>query len=40
MSIVLDASIAAKWIFLEEDSDKAELLLKDHSGFLVPDLFI
>ncbi|MAO65259.1 MAG: hypothetical protein CL666_09695 [Balneola sp.] len=39
MSIVLDASIAAKWIFLEEDSDKAEQLLKDHSGFLVPDLF-
>ncbi|HET8866145.1 MAG TPA: type II toxin-antitoxin system VapC family toxin [Gracilimonas sp.] len=39
MSIVLDASIAAKWIFLEEDSDKAELLLKDHSSFLVPDLF-
>ena len=39
MSIVLDASVVAKWIFLEEDSGKAEQLLKDHSSFLVPDLF-
>lgn len=36
---VLDASIAAKWIFLEQDSDKAEELLRNNSGFIVPDLF-
>lgn len=36
---VLDASIAAKWIFLEKDSDKTEELLENHFGFIVPDLF-
>jgi|AntRauTorcE11898_2_1112593.scaffolds.fasta_scaffold08513_3 predicted nucleic acid-binding protein len=36
---VLDASLAAKWIFLEKDSDKAEQLLETHFGFIVPDLF-
>ncbi|MDR9418702.1 type II toxin-antitoxin system VapC family toxin [Gracilimonas sp.] len=38
-NFVLDASIAAKWIFLEEDSDKAEELLENNYGFIVPDLF-
>lgn len=38
-SFVLDASIAAKWIFLEKNSDKAEKLLENNFGFIVPDLF-
>jgi predicted nucleic acid-binding protein len=36
---VVDASIAAKWIFLEQGSDKAQQLLEDFDSFLVPELF-
>lgn len=38
-TVVLDASIAAKWIFLEPGSDQAEKLLTDQNHFIVPDLF-
>lgn len=36
---VIDASIAAKWLFLEEGSDKAESLLERYALFIVPELF-
>jgi predicted nucleic acid-binding protein len=36
---VIDASIAAKWLFLEEGSDKAEGLLESYNSFIVPELF-
>ncbi|MDZ7756882.1 type II toxin-antitoxin system VapC family toxin [Rhodohalobacter sp.] len=37
--VILDASIVAKWVFLESGSDKAEKLLLRHELFYVPDLF-
>jgi len=37
--VVLDASIVAKWVFLESGSDKAEKLLLKQDLFYVPDLF-
>ncbi len=38
-TVVLDASIAAKWIFLESGSEEAEKVLNDQDHFTVPDLF-
>lgn len=38
-SFVIDASIAAKWIFLEEGSDKALEILETYNSFFVPELF-
>lgn len=40
MSFVIDCSVAAKWLFLEEGSSKAEDVLAALSFFFVPDLFI
>ncbi|WP_445664573.1 type II toxin-antitoxin system VapC family toxin [Fodinibius sp. AD559] len=40
MSLVIDCSVAAKWLFLEEGSSKAESILKELSFFFVPDLFV
>lgn len=37
--VVLDASIVAKWVFLESGSDKAERLFLRQDLFYVPDLF-
>jgi len=39
--IVVDASIACKWLFLEADSDRAITLLERHAGRLIaPDLLL
>ncbi len=40
MSLVIDCSVGAKWLFLEEGSSKAEKVLKELSFFFVPDLFL
>lgn len=40
MSYIIDSSIAAKWLFLEEGSSKAENILEELSFFFVPDLFL
>lgn len=40
MNFVIDCSVAAKWLFLEEGSLKAENLLEELSFFFVPDLFV
>ena len=37
--VVLDASIAAKWIFLEPGSEQAEKIMAKQDLFAVPDLF-
>ncbi|MEQ8578370.1 MAG: type II toxin-antitoxin system VapC family toxin [Balneola sp.] len=37
---IIDASIAAKWIFYEKDSDQAEIFLKKIDRMLVPYLFL
>lgn len=37
---IIDASIAAKWIFYEKDSDQAEIFLKKIDTMLVPYLFL
>lgn len=37
---IIDTSVAAKWLFLEEGSDEAETLLEQFSFFFVPDLFL
>lgn len=37
--VIIDASVAAKWIFLESDSDQAESLLYTSNSFLVPEYF-
>ena len=37
---VIDASVAAKWLFLEEGSKNAEALLEEFSFFFIPDLFL
>jgi predicted nucleic acid-binding protein len=37
---IIDASIAAKWIFYEKDSDQAEIFLKKIDRILVPYLFL
>lgn len=37
--VVLDASIAAKWIFWESGSELAQRLLDEHYLFYVPDIF-
>ena len=36
---VIDASVAAKWLFLEKGSDEAQQLLGQFDFFYVPDLF-
>ena len=42
MNIVLDASVAAKWLLVEEDSDKAEALFRAWTakriGLLAPEI--
>lgn len=40
MSFVIDCSVVAKWLFLEEGSSKAENILEELSFFFVPDLFV
>lgn|SRR5699024_6805614 len=40
MIAIVDASVAAKWLFLEEGSRQAENLLEEISFFLVPSLFV
>ncbi len=40
MSVVIDCSVAAKWLFLEEGSSIAEGILEELSFFFVPDLFV
>lgn len=40
MNFVIDCSVAAKWLFLEEGSTKAENLLEELSFFFVPELFL
>jgi predicted nucleic acid-binding protein len=40
MSFVIDCSVAAKWLFLEEGSSRAENILEEISFFFVPDLFV
>lgn len=40
MSFVIDCSVAAKWLFLEDGSSKAENILEELSFFFVPELFI
>ena len=37
---IIDASIAAKWIFYEKDSDQTEIFLKKIDRMLVPYLFL
>ncbi|XWN36151.1 MAG: type II toxin-antitoxin system VapC family toxin [Balneola sp.] len=37
---IIDASIAAKWIFYEKNSDQAEIFLKKIDRMLVPYLFL
>lgn len=39
MSLVIDASVALKWIFPEEHSEEALKLFKTHSEASVPDFF-
>lgn len=39
-SYIIDTSVAAKWLFLEEGSAKAETLLEEFSFFFVPDYFL
>ncbi|MFV1884413.1 MAG: type II toxin-antitoxin system VapC family toxin [Balneola sp.] len=36
---VIDASVAAKWLFLEQGSDEAQALLNRFNYFYAPDLF-
>jgi predicted nucleic acid-binding protein len=40
MSYIIDSSVAAKWLFLEEGSSLAEDILEELSYFFVPDLFL
>ncbi len=37
---IIDTSVAAKWLFLEEGSKESEELLQQLSFFFVPDLFL
>lgn len=37
---IIDTSVAAKWLFREKGSRKAESLLEQFSFFFVPDLFV
>lgn len=37
--LVIDCSVAAKWLFREKGSKQAEHILRQFSSFLVPDLF-
>ena len=37
--LVLDASVAAKWLFLEKESEHAERLIEEITFFFVPLLF-
>lgn len=39
-SFIVDASVAAKWLFFEEGSKEAEAILEQLSFFFVPDLFL
>ena len=38
--VVIDASVALKWLFLEPGSDQAEALLQEVNFFYVPGLFL
>lgn len=38
MSLVIDASVAAKWLFPEEGSDAADALLEGEEELLAPEL--
>lgn len=37
--LVVDASVAIKWIFLEKGSDQAEQIIQEISSFVVPLIF-
>lgn len=39
MIVVVDASVAAKWLFLEPGSEEALHILESFEHFIVPDLF-
>lgn len=39
-NFVIDASVAAKWLFLEEGSQEAETILEQLSFFFVPDIYL
>lgn len=39
-TVIIDASVAVKWLFLERGSQQAENLLEQISSFFVPELFI
>lgn len=38
-AFVIDTSVAAKWLFLEEGSAESEALLEEFSFFYAPDIF-